>query len=466
MREFRRAIGRRGALAEFAGYAFGPLGPLSGCVAAHDESANREATPFEPRRAASGRAGPDAADAPDMMEQVAPVSTIPWTDSSDPEAAFPMSKSEPPRPPGPPRPSSGARPRPQPASRPAGPRPNPRPPAPMKMWSPEAPTERAQGGTEWSPEAPTERAGAGAPPGEALKMVPLHGEDKPVSGKGGATSFFALPAPRRKDPSSDEPASDLKRSDPIAAASAQSAAPASAPPGTPAGGYVPAGAVPAAPVMMPMGISGPVANAPGMHHAAGMPAPAAMPADLQQDVQRARSYRVFAIVMMLMAMVFSVMVAAVILIFSVVFFRPDGPSSNQPVAVINPVPPPNNARVDTGVVAPPIPKAAPKPRSSPRPRSTTPKPAAAPKPPPSSPGQLKVTLAPGSPVFTSIEIVCETASGKYRQRAPFNGGTASRADVPRSECTMFFKGGPPASVKVRGGQTLTCAFVGQAPSCK
>jgi hypothetical protein len=311
----------------------------------------------------------------------------------------------------------------------------------------------------WSPEDAAKPAAPqpAKPPGDELPMVPLHGEDVRTPIKGGATSFFALPAARRKDPVGGE-TEPQKRSDGVGA---PSPGPAGPPPGAPGGGYVPMGAVPSAPMMMPMGISGPVASG----GPTGMPLSVPPPPDYEQDVQRARSYRVFAVVMMLMAMVFTVMVAAVFLIFSAVVYQGVGDSKNDPVAVIGPITQPVNAPVDTGAVAPPIPNPEPRP-SRPRP-DPGPRPDPAPRPaPPTGNAPLTVKLEPGAPLFTSIEVVCETPSGKYRERAPFSSGTAVRADVPRSDCTMYFKGGPPANVRVSGGQTLSCSFVGSSPNCK
>ena len=87
--------------------------------------------------------------------------------------------------------------------------------------------------------------------------------------------------------------------------------------------------------------------------------------------------------------------------------------------------------------------------------------------PDASSAPLSIALAAGSPVFTSIEVVCELPDGgKYRRRAPFNGGTARLEDVPTEECKLHFKGGPPTRLAVSGGRSLKCAFVGGAPYCK
>lgn len=291
-------------------------------------------------------------------------------------------------------------------------------------------------------------------------MVPVSDEEAVAPVKGGATSFFAMPQARRKDPAAPDEPSGLKRSDPLAVSSA----PTGAPPSAPMGGYVPMGAVPPSPMMMPVGISGPVAGAPY-----GMPVPAAMPQDSAADVQRARSYRVFAVVIALTGMVFAVMVAAVILIFSVVMLRPvegtDGGGSPT-VGVIAPPPPAPTPAVDTGVVAPVIKDKKKTPSPVPKEGGGTPRPVQPAPPPPTKTAPISVTLAPDAPMFTSMEIVCETGGERYRKRTDFVNGTSTQADVPRGDCTLYFKGGTPANVKVSGGQTLTCSFIGAQPNCK
>ena len=47
-----------------------------------------------------------------------------------------------------------------------------------------------------------------------------------------------------------------------------------------------------------------------------------------------------------------------------------------------------------------------------------------------------------------------------------NGGTATVADVPQEDCSLIFKGGPPARNMIRGGQTLSCNFPSGQAVCK
>lgn len=448
MLAFRRCVEHRGALAEFAAFTFGPLGPLAtqGIARVDPSSAGLGTGPAKqgiPHRLPTPVKAVREAD---MMAVPSMPRAEPGEFSEVPEPT-PMSKPESPRPPAAPRPSGGARPRPTPAARPAG-----RPPTPAKMWSPE----------DGSPAPPPKSA----PSGQDLRMVPLspdHDEEDRAP-QSSSTTFFALPAPvRRKDPGAGEVA-EIKRTEP---------APAGPPPGAPPGGYVPVGAVPpgyaqgyAAPSyapqasMAPIGIQGPIAGG-----YPGMPVAATLPPDLSHDVQRARSYRVFAVVAGLMFMVFSVTIVAVLLMVSVAVLP--GKVASDDGSVVAPItsPPPRRPEVvDTGLRPAPIPKeAVPKagPKAPPGPR---PAPAPArPAPPPTTPGTVTVTLAAGSPPFTSFEVVCSGAS--FRQRAPFANGSGTLAGVPREDCKLYFKGGPPISTKVTGGQTLSCSFVGSAANC-
>ena len=74
-----------------------------------------------------------------------------------------------------------------------------------------------------------------------------------------------------------------------------------------------------------------------------------------------------------------------------------------------------------------------------------------------------MSLAPGSPPFTAIEVVCP-ASG-FRDRGGFSNGVASVGGVPREDCDVHFKGGPPVHAKISGGQSKTCSFQGVTAVC-
>jgi hypothetical protein len=79
-------------------------------------------------------------------------------------------------------------------------------------------------------------------------------------------------------------------------------------------------------------------------------------------------------------------------------------------------------------------------------------------------GTVTVNI-PASEPFTSVQLSCTSIAP---QRGNFAGGVASVPNVPTSEdCTLNFKGGPPAMFRpVRGGQTLSCTFTGATASCR
>jgi serine/threonine protein kinase len=452
MIELRRCVQQRGALAEFAAYAFGSLGPLaSRAAAAQLQEAPASLPPPRPplRQVTPGRIGQPQADQRAVSNPR--VNSLPPADMLSPlsEAPEHPTMSKPPesaRPPGSPRPTAAARPRPTPTLKP------PTRPTPQKMWTPES---NALPPAPAIP--PSSRAGGGE-----LPMVPLNqdddGGDLP---KNGATAFFTVPTgPRKKE----EP-TDLRRSDPIAVAGGAGASirPPGAvglPPGVPPGGYVPMGAVPPSPLvpMAPIGISGPVAGGYG-------PPPSQVPPDFHGDGDRARSYRVFAVVAGLMFMVFSVTIVAVLLLASVVLFpgwTGEGEiATNGPPPIVQPVRD-RDKKVDTGIPAAPELKPEPKVRPVPSGEPKPPKPKEPEVPKPGATGTVTITLGAGAPAFTSIEVSCDSG---FKERAPFSGNTASLPNVPRASCRLSFKGGPFVTMPVQGGQTLTCSFNGTTPTC-
>jgi hypothetical protein len=77
-------------------------------------------------------------------------------------------------------------------------------------------------------------------------------------------------------------------------------------------------------------------------------------------------------------------------------------------------------------------------------------------------GPLTVTIPPSEP-FTTLYVACASQSAL---RASFVGGVATIPHVPDESCTMSFKGGLPAMYRpVRGGQSLSCSFVGATATC-
>lgn len=374
-----------------------------------------------------------------------------------------MSDNSPPRPGGPPprpggkRPAAvGGRPRPTAGDRPKVPK----------------------GGKSWTPPAndakPAPPKVVSAPSGDKnLRMVPLSAESSdPEIGSGapaGATEFFALPTPRRQVDDDDEIV-DLRRNDPVAAAGRPAApppGPSGPPPGAHAhGGHAPMGAP--MPMAVPMGISGPVASGPMPAGYPGGMAPA-MPPDPNADLDRAKSYRVFAVVAGLMFMVFTALIASlVVLAYGFYMMEQAQPVAQNPV--VQPIPPPRGGGgIDTGLAKPPPPPPPPKPRSSPKPRSG-PKPAPKPKPPAPPPpvekGSVVIKISASEP-YTQAEIKCDSG---LRERGSFAGGTATVPNIPgpgQDNCTVVFKGGgglPKASVV--GGKTYSCTFDGSFAKCQ
>lgn len=348
-----------------------------------------------------------------------------------------MAKKIPPRPGGvPPRP--GARPRPGAPARPAAP---PRPEADRDL----RPSTRP-GDTE----TPVERSVVPPAAPDALEMVPL-GDTGPAQDQepapSTATTFFALPQPKRKKPEEPPPAPEPPPPPPPPAASAPN------PAGLGIQGPVASGPVAGAPT-----VSGPVAQGPITGPVASGPVAQGPVAGGAPPTQRARSYRVFAFVTGLMFLVFTAALIAVGLVAWGVWSAEETP--DQPVASISPAlqaaPAPAVRVEDTA--APPEPPKPPEPAKRPAQASSSPKPA----PRPTGPAPATIQIPADQP-FTSIEVTCPSG---FRARAPFEGGRATVRDVPREDCTVHFKGGPPARNRISGGQTKTCTFPNAQAVCK
>ena len=342
-----------------------------------------------------------------------------------------------------PRPGQGARPR------PSGGRPTASPPP-------------GQGAQESRPSAPSPPVSNDEHVDEMsmdLDMVPLSQADHDDGPGGGkkqtATQFFALPTPKRKEPEPEPP--------PPAASSA--GMPPGMAPGMPPG--MPPGMAPGMPPggMGGMGIQGPVASGPMAggpvaHHPYGAGVPPIAPPDSGQD--RARSYRVFAVVAGLMLVVFMALLLFVSALVAYNMMEEDSTA----VPSVAAAPPSRPAPVrDTAIPPPAAPKPAPSPRPSPSPQSSAPRPAPAPAPPPAPVGPAKVTVTvPQSETFTGIEVQCPLSS--YRKRASFSAGVATLPDVPQEDCNLFFKGGMPSKSTIRGGQSKSCTFSSGMANCQ
>ena len=377
-----------------------------------------------------------------------------------------------------------------PPPRPGGPPPRPTAPQPgpsqarPRPAAPAAPPRPAMGGKAWTPPAKDAKpVGAPATPPPAsepqnLRMVPLSREgDDPEIGAGKpstATEFFALP----KRPQAEE-LSELRRTDPIQGASRPAKPAAPAPAGPPPGsmphgaGVAGPGLPPGMPMAMPMGISGPVANG-GLPPGYGAYAHGSMPPDASDDLERAKSYRVFAVVAGLMMMVMSAVVVSV-MVLAYGFYLANQQQVAAPREIPQVAPPPKRV-VDTGggKAEPPPPPQAPKPAGGggggggggPKPPSE-PKPPKPPAPPaPVASGPVTLNIAATEP-YNKAELKCDSG---IRQQASFAGGVATLTNVPgpgSDSCKVVFKGGGglPAATVV-GGRSYSCSFQGTVAVCK
>ena len=115
--------------------------------------------------------------------------------------------------------------------------------------------------------------------------------------------------------------------------------------------------------------------------------------------------------------------------------------------------------------------------TTPAPVTTTPAPVTTPAPTPAvvpvapepavisapqvSGGTLTIRIAHGAS-FTAAEVICPSG---YRQRAVFTNGTADLPDLPAEQCTLLFKGGPPAKFTPITAGTWQCSYSGSTLSC-
>lgn len=313
-----------------------------------------------------------------------------------------------------------------------------------------------------------------------LQMVPLdedqteETQDQPKS----ATQFFSVPSSKKKKP---KPPSDPGMAGQGALPGAGAG---SLPPGAPPGGSLPPGGsmvpgmAPPGGSMPPMGggamaISGPVAAGPVA--TGGSMAPGASPFQVAQQPDanadsgdRARSYRVYAIVLGLFAMTFMAMIVGVVALwfgFSAATGSDDDGTSDASTEETTPRDDKPKSTIDTA--APPEPIIIKPPPTAPRaPRA--PSAPAAPKEPPPPPvaATANATFSiPSGIRYTNVEVTCPSG---FRKRGAFSGTSATVPDVPTGEdCTAHFKGGAPAKASpVRGGKTYSCTFPSSVAVCK
>jgi hypothetical protein len=185
---------------------------------------------------------------------------------------------------------------------------------------------------------------------------------------------------------------------------------------------------------------------------------------------RAQSYRVFALILVLMTLVMIALIGAVGLVAASIYTQGESGDQAKNQQVLEPAPR-KRGSVDTGVEPPKV-EPVPKPRPRPRPSggggaAPAPRPAPAPAPPPAPPSGPIATVTittDGAISYTGIEVSCPT--GGYRSRANFAGTSASLAGVPREDCTMKFKGGEPNKITLRMKESISCNFPSGIAVCR
>jgi hypothetical protein len=311
-----------------------------------------------------------------------------------------------------------------------------------------------------------------------LQMVPLNQEEEAGDKPKSATQFFAIPAAKKKQKPAEAGGAPAAIGGPGAGAGIKAGG--GAPIGGPGGGALPGiappgsgGSIPA--VGAPMAISGPIAAGPtaggpvGVGGSVGGPSSqfqvGAQPDAHEGGGDRARSYRIYAIILGLFGLLGATLVVVIIAVV-VGMNAGDGTddgSAEDDVEYVEDKPKPK-PKVDTASEAPYLPPPPPRPVSRARPSGPTAPAAPAPAPKPVGPAPATFTI-PSGVVYTGVEVTCPSG---YRNRGAFAGTKATVPDVPTTEdCTAFFKGGSPASAKpVRGGKTWACEFPSATAVCK
>lgn len=77
-------------------------------------------------------------------------------------------------------------------------------------------------------------------------------------------------------------------------------------------------------------------------------------------------------------------------------------------------------------------------------------------------GRVNVILTTEMPPGAWLELTC---SGGFRARADVKTNTAVFDGVPNEECTLFFKGGPPAKYRPMRWGTWSCGLSGTTAVC-
>jgi len=507
----RQLIKDRGAyLREFCDIFFGTIHPLPTAAGARgparpggpetkraDSMSNKNQPPRPGGPPAGGPPRPGAPAQGPAGGPPRPGAAPPAAGGPPRPGAAPPAAGGPARPGGPPgappggRPPAGGPPGAPPGGRPpAGGPPPGRPPAggppaaAGRPPGPSAPPGRPAPPAKPGGDAPASRPPAKGKPGDGpksgeehgmLQMVPLNQEEEAGDKPKSATQFFAIPAAKKKqkpEGAGGAPAAigggggagiGAGGSMPPISGPTGGALPGMAPPGS--GGSLP-------PVGAPMAISGPIASGPGgppsMGGGAGGAASqfqvGAQPSATEGSEDRARSYRIYAIILGLFGLLG--MTAVVVTVAVVMGLNAGGGEEEDASADVeetSPKPKPKPS-VDTAAAAPDLPPPPPRPSPKPRPSGGTAPAAPAPAPKPVGPAAATFII-PAGVSYTTVEVTCPSGA---RKRGAFDGTKATVADVPTNEdCTAHFKGGSPASAKpVRGGKTWSCEFPSATAVCK
>lgn len=367
----------------------------------------------------------------------------------------------------------------------------------MAAEAPSAPSGGPPKGPAPGPGLPKKKGGPGnAKTGKEtgmLKMVPMSEDDDDAEDVGAApksaTQFFAIPKSKKASPSlppGSAPAiggaapTATNRSLPPGAAppmggGAPAALPGTPPPGPGGFGGPPPGGMPGG-MGGPMAISGPIAAGPTASSGSRSPFEVGAPPDAgsADPETRARSFRIYAIVLALFFLFFMTTVIAVAAL--VITTRAGEDDTEKPVAKVEKVERESVKKKskggggDTGAALPPPPPPPPPkaaaPRSSGGSKSTASAPSSsapsAPAPRASS-GPGPITIKVGGGKWTGVEVTCPSGA---RQRGAFNGDSSTVPSIPKEDCELHFKGGPPAKFRpVSGGNTYNCNFNSNVMQC-
>ena len=311
-----------------------------------------------------------------------------------------------------------------------------------------------------------------------LQMVPLQKtDDDDVGGAPkSATQFFAIPKSKKspKKPSPGGASAGAAIGGPKPAGRSMPGAPAAQAPSA-IGGPPPAMGGSLGSISGPMGsIGGPIAGpTASMGSTGGTQSPfqvGGSPDTGANPDQRARSYRVYAIILALFFFTFMAMVGTV----AAVLVGTNMGEGEEQVEEVASTKKPDKKKSDekkggkdtAASVEDEEPPPPPPPRRRSAPSSGSSTPAAAPRPrAPSGPGAGVVKITLSGATALNVELKCPSG---FRKRGAFQGGTATISGVPGGEsCTAMLKGGAPLQANgIQANKTYTCSPAGNVLSCK